>query len=77
MSISKETVLEKLRTIKGPDFEGDIVSLGLVSEIFIADSNAVREKQPSFWQRTAGRYKHKMIFRRLKANIKRQIRQLF
>ncbi len=38
MSISKETVLEKLRTIKGPDFEGDIVSLGLVSEIFIADS---------------------------------------
>ncbi|MCR5858256.1 Mrp/NBP35 family ATP-binding protein [Mesorhizobium sp. J428] len=38
MSISKETVLEKLATIKGPDFEGDIVSLGLVSEIFIADS---------------------------------------
>ena len=38
MSISKETVLEKLRTIKGPDFEGDIVSLGLVSEIFIPDS---------------------------------------
>ena len=38
MAISKETVLEKLRTIKGPDFEGDIVSLGLVSEIFIADA---------------------------------------
>jgi ATP-binding protein involved in chromosome partitioning len=38
MSISKETVLEKLATIKGPDFEGDIVSLGLVSDIFIADS---------------------------------------
>jgi ATP-binding protein involved in chromosome partitioning len=38
MSISKETVLEKLATIKGPDFESDIVSLGLVSDIFIADS---------------------------------------
>ena len=38
MSVSKEAVLDKLRTIKGPDFEGDIVSLGLVSDIFIADS---------------------------------------
>ena len=38
MSITKEAVLEKLATIKGPDFEGDIVSLGLVSDIFIADS---------------------------------------
>jgi ATP-binding protein involved in chromosome partitioning len=38
MSVTKETVLERLRTIKGPDFEGDIVSLGLVSDIFIADS---------------------------------------
>jgi ATP-binding protein involved in chromosome partitioning len=37
MPPTKETVLDKLRTIKGPDFEGDIVSLGLVSEIFIAD----------------------------------------
>ncbi len=34
---TKEAVIEKLRTIKGPDFEGDIVSLGLVSDIFIAD----------------------------------------
>ncbi|MDH6230574.1 ATP-binding protein involved in chromosome partitioning [Mesorhizobium soli] len=38
MSVTRETVLEKLSTIKGPDLEGDIVSLGLVSEIFIADS---------------------------------------
>src|SRR5690606_27654555 len=29
--------IERLKTIKGPDFEGDIVSLGLVSDIFIAD----------------------------------------
>jgi ATP-binding protein involved in chromosome partitioning len=38
MSVTKETVIERLKTIKGPDFEGDIVSLGLVSDIFIADS---------------------------------------
>jgi ATP-binding protein involved in chromosome partitioning len=38
MSVTKEIVLDKLSTIKGPDFEGDIVSLGLVSDIFIADS---------------------------------------
>jgi ATP-binding protein involved in chromosome partitioning len=38
MSVTRETVVDKLKTIKGPDFEGDIVSLGLVSEIFIADS---------------------------------------
>lgn len=37
MTVTKETVIEKLRTIKGPDFEGDIVSLGLVSDIFIAN----------------------------------------
>ncbi|PSJ60228.1 Mrp/NBP35 family ATP-binding protein [Pseudaminobacter soli (ex Li et al. 2025)] len=38
MSVTREAVLEKLSTVKGPDLEGDIVSLGLVSEIFIADS---------------------------------------
>ena len=38
MSVSKETVVEKLRTVNGPDFSGNIVDLGLVSEIFIADS---------------------------------------
>ncbi|MFI0843853.1 Mrp/NBP35 family ATP-binding protein [Mesorhizobium sp. IMUNJ 23232] len=38
MSVTREIVIDKLKTIKGPDFEGDIVSLGLVSEIFIADS---------------------------------------
>ncbi len=37
MSPSKEAVIEKLRTIRGPDFEADIVSLGMVSDIFIAD----------------------------------------
>jgi ATP-binding protein involved in chromosome partitioning len=37
MSLTKDAVMERLKTIKGPDFEGDIVSLGLVSDIFIAD----------------------------------------
>ncbi len=37
MSVTKDVVLQRLATIKGPDFEGDIVSLGLVSDIFIAD----------------------------------------
>lgn len=38
MSVTKEAVLDTLRAIKGPDFEGDIVSLGLVSDIFIANA---------------------------------------
>lgn len=38
MSVTKEAVLERLRTVKGPNFEDDIVSLGMVSEIFIADA---------------------------------------
>ena len=37
MAVTSEAVLDRLRTIKGPDLEGDIVSLGLVSEVFIAD----------------------------------------
>src|SRR5690606_2560964 len=37
MSVTREAVLETLRTIRGPDLETDIVTLGLVSEIFIAD----------------------------------------
>ena len=37
MSVTKEAVLETLRTIKGPDFEGDIVSLGLVSTIVVVN----------------------------------------
>ncbi len=38
MSITKEAVLERLKTVNGPDSTGDIVSLGMVSEIFIADA---------------------------------------
>jgi ATP-binding protein involved in chromosome partitioning len=38
MSITKDAVIERLKTVNGPDFSGNIVDLGLVSEIFIADS---------------------------------------
>lgn len=33
----KKAVLERLSTIKGPDLEGDIVSLGLISDVFVSD----------------------------------------
>ena len=33
--LTKERVLEALKQVKGPDRAGDIVSLGLVSEIVI------------------------------------------
>ncbi|MBV2142233.1 P-loop NTPase [Falsochrobactrum sp. TDYN1] len=36
-SVTREQVLERLKAVTGPDFEGDVVSLGLVSDIFIAD----------------------------------------
>jgi ATP-binding protein involved in chromosome partitioning len=35
MNISREQVLERLRRIKGPDLQGNIVDLGLVSEILL------------------------------------------
>jgi len=38
MSVSKESVIERLKTVNGPDFTGNIVDLGMVSDIFIADS---------------------------------------
>ncbi|MBO6891315.1 MAG: iron-sulfur cluster carrier protein ApbC [Roseibium sp.] len=33
----KAAVLDRLKQIKGPDLEGDIVSLGLVSDVFVSD----------------------------------------
>lgn len=33
----KNAVMERLRQIKGPDLEGDIVTLGLVSDVFVSD----------------------------------------
>jgi ATP-binding protein involved in chromosome partitioning len=37
MSLTKEAILERLRRVKGPDLEGNIVDLGLVSEILLKD----------------------------------------
>jgi ATP-binding protein involved in chromosome partitioning len=37
MSPSKEQVLEQLRRVKGPDLQGNIVDLGLVSEVLLKD----------------------------------------
>ncbi len=39
MSVSKTQVLDELRRIKGPDLNGNIVDLGLVSEILIKDAH--------------------------------------
>lgn len=33
----KQAVIESLKQIKGPDLEGNIVSLGLVSDVFVSD----------------------------------------
>ncbi len=35
MSVTKDQIVEQLRRIKGPDLEGNIVDLGLVSEILL------------------------------------------
>ncbi|MCZ8545606.1 Mrp/NBP35 family ATP-binding protein [Mesorhizobium qingshengii] len=37
MPVTKDSVIERLKTVNGPDFTGNIVDLGMVSEIFIAD----------------------------------------
>jgi ATP-binding protein involved in chromosome partitioning len=37
MTLTREQVLERLRRIKGPDLEGNIVDLGLVSEVVLKD----------------------------------------
>lgn len=36
-NVTKEAVIERLKTVSGPDFSGNIVDLGMLSDIFIAD----------------------------------------
>jgi ATP-binding protein involved in chromosome partitioning len=36
--VSKDTVLEALKAVRGPELEGNIVDLGLVSDVFISDN---------------------------------------
>ena len=38
MPISKTQVLDQLKRVKGPNLDGNIVDLGLVSEILIKDA---------------------------------------
>jgi len=37
MPVTKEAVIERLKSISAPGLPGDVVSLGLVSDVFIAD----------------------------------------
>ncbi|MDH3196389.1 MAG: iron-sulfur cluster carrier protein ApbC [Hyphomicrobiales bacterium] len=39
--ITKEQILDALKRVKGPDLEGDIVSQGLVSDIFVNDGKVI------------------------------------
>ncbi|MCJ9754308.1 iron-sulfur cluster assembly protein, partial [Neorhizobium sp. BETTINA12A] len=36
--VTKEEVLAVLAKVRGPDLEGDVVSRGMVSDVFISDS---------------------------------------
>lgn len=36
--VSKEQVTDALKTVRGPDLEGNIIDLGMVSDIFISDA---------------------------------------
>ncbi|OHV85531.1 Mrp/NBP35 family ATP-binding protein [Ensifer sp. LCM 4579] len=38
--VTREMILEKLRSVRGPDMECNIVDLGLVSDVFISDGKA-------------------------------------
>jgi len=40
-TLTKELVLDSLKKVKGPDLDGDIVSLGLVSDVFISDGRVM------------------------------------
>jgi ATP-binding protein involved in chromosome partitioning len=39
--ITKQQILDALKKVKGPDVEGDLVSLGLVSDVFITDGKVM------------------------------------
>ncbi|MBW8283972.1 MAG: Mrp/NBP35 family ATP-binding protein [Rhizobium sp.] len=37
-AVTRDEVLETLKTVRGPGFERDVVSLGMVSDVFISDA---------------------------------------
>ena len=60
MSLSKDQVVERLRRVKGPDLQGNIVDLGLVSEILLKDgrvsfSITVPAERAASWSRCGRR----------------------
>ena len=44
MVVNSAQVLDSLRRVKGPDLEGNIVDLGLVSEVLLKDGRAYRSR---------------------------------
>jgi ATP-binding protein involved in chromosome partitioning len=40
-ALTKEVVFEALKRVKGPDLSGDIVSLGLVSDVVVSDGKVI------------------------------------
>ncbi|MCA1971107.1 MAG: iron-sulfur cluster assembly protein, partial [Rhizobium sp.] len=36
-AVTRDEVLETLKTVRGPGFERDVVALGMVSDVFISD----------------------------------------
>jgi ATP-binding protein involved in chromosome partitioning len=40
MTVTTEQVLAQLRRVKGPDLDGNLVDLGLISEVLIKDGKA-------------------------------------
>ena len=40
MAIDKQAILERLKLVRAPDGNGNIVEAGLVSDIFVADGKA-------------------------------------
>jgi ATP-binding protein involved in chromosome partitioning len=41
MAVTRDDVLEALKRVRGPDLEGDIVGLGMVSDIMVSDGKVI------------------------------------
>ena len=41
MAVTKENVLDALRQVRGPDLKGDIVTLGMVSDVMVSDGKVI------------------------------------
>ena len=41
MAVTRDDVLEALKRVRGPDLEGDIVGLGMVSDVMVSDGKVI------------------------------------